>query len=99
MPQRRSVHHAWEHPFVWDQERYAAVLALFGTGRSDYEIARITGVPRSTVLNGDTASQRPARGTATTAIGGRRTPASTATYLGCTSATATSSFGTTGRRS
>jgi|SRR5215204_1544707 len=50
MPQRRSVHHAWEHPFVWDQERYAAVLALFGTGRSDYEIARITGVPRSTVL-------------------------------------------------
>src|SRR5829696_3707741 len=48
MPQRRSVHHAWEHPFVWDQERYAAVLALFGTGRSDYEIARITGVPRST---------------------------------------------------
>jgi hypothetical protein len=39
-----------EHPFVWSRETYGQVLRLFGTGVSDYEIARRTGVPRSTVL-------------------------------------------------
>jgi hypothetical protein len=34
---------------VWGREIYSAVCALFSTGRSDYEIARLTGVPRSTV--------------------------------------------------
>jgi hypothetical protein len=35
--------------FVWKPETYHAVRALFATGKSDYEIARIAGVPRSTV--------------------------------------------------
>ena len=35
--------------FVWEQGAYEAVSALFKTGQSDYEIARLTGVPRSTV--------------------------------------------------
>ena len=35
--------------FVWSDEQYEAVCALFATGSSDYDIARQTGVPRSTV--------------------------------------------------
>lgn len=34
---------------MWSRDRYAAVRALFGRGLSDYEVARLTGVPRSTV--------------------------------------------------
>jgi hypothetical protein len=35
--------------FVWERAKYETVLAWFESGRSDYEIARLTGVPRSTV--------------------------------------------------
>jgi hypothetical protein len=35
--------------FVWSDEKYQEVVRLFGAGGSDYDIARITGVPRSTV--------------------------------------------------
>jgi hypothetical protein len=35
--------------FVWSDEQYEAVRALFRHKQSDYEIARLTGVPRSTV--------------------------------------------------
>ena len=38
-----------EHVFVRSSEEYELVRGLFATGRSDYEIARLTGVPRSTV--------------------------------------------------
>ena len=41
--------------FVWQREVYERVLALIGTGRSDYEVARLTGVPRSTVQKWRTA--------------------------------------------
>ena len=35
--------------FVHSDHVYRYVLGLFGSGRSDYEIARLAGVPRSTV--------------------------------------------------
>ena len=34
---------------MWSEERYAEVVGLIETERSDYEIARLTGIPRSTV--------------------------------------------------
>ena len=37
--------------FVWGRRKHAEVVRLLELGLSDYEVARRTGVPRSTVLN------------------------------------------------
>src|SRR5215204_6176333 len=45
--------------FVWSREKYDEVAELFATDRSDYEIARTAGIPRSTVQKW--RSQAPSR--------------------------------------
>jgi hypothetical protein len=35
--------------FVWSTQRYDEAVQLFASGRSDYEIARALGIPRSTI--------------------------------------------------